>query len=161
MFMAGAWIAAIAACIVSLTTGYTSGVYGYSTMDQQAAVLDELERLVKIGATGSSRVLVDISPDRVLSLVTPSAALPGQTLRMYTAGGKVRLTDAAGSPWPEGLLPVGQWVELADMDSDLAGEGGMSPAFIESAEYDAEAGEWRIEFEGERSLADLLKVQAG
>ena len=45
---------------VTLTTGYTSGVYGYSTMDQQAAVLDELERLVKIGATGSSRVPVDI-----------------------------------------------------------------------------------------------------
>lgn len=146
---------------VTLTTGYTSGVYGYSTMDQQAAVLDELERLVKIGATGSSRVLVDISPDRVLSLVTQPTALPGQTLRMYTAGGKVRLTDAAGSPWPAGLLPVGLWVELADMDSDLAGEGGMSPAFVEAAEYDAEAGEWRIEFEGERSLADLLKVQAG
>ena len=32
------------------------------------------------------------------------------------------------------------------MDSDLAGEGGMSPAFVEAAEYDAEAGEWRIEF---------------
>lgn len=146
---------------VTLTSGFASGVYGYSTMDQQAAVLDELERLVKIGATGNSRVLVDISPDRVLSLVTQPAALPGQTLRMYTAGGKVRLTDAAGSPWPVGLLPVGLWVELADMDSDLAGEGGMSPAFIESAEYDAVAGEWRIEFEGERSLADLLKVQAG
>lgn len=146
---------------VTLTTGYTSGVYGYSTMDQQAAVLDELERLVKIGATGGSRVLVDISPDRVLSLVTQPTALPGQTLRMYTAGGKVRLTDAAGSPWPVGLLPVGLWVELADMDSDLAGEGGMSPAFVEAAEYDAEAGEWRIEFEGERSLADILKVQAG
>ena len=138
--------------LVTLSTGFTSGVNGYSTMDQQAAVLDELERLVKIGATSNSRVLVDLSPDRVL---------PGQTLRMYTAGGKVRLTDAAGSPWPEGLLPVGLWVELADMDSDLAGEGGMSPAFVEAAEYDAESGDWRIEFEGERSLADILKVQAG
>ncbi len=147
--------------LVTLSTGFTSGVNGYSTMDQQAAVLDELERLTKIGATSNKRVLVDISPDRVLSLITQSAALPGQTLRMYTAGGKVRLTDAAGSPWPAGLLPVGLWVELADMDSDLAGEGGMSPAFVEAAEYDAEAGEWRIEFEGERSLADLLKVQAG
>ena len=52
-------------------------------------------------------------------------------------------------------------LRLADMDSDLAGEGGMSPSFIEAAEYDAESGDWRIEFEGERSLADILKVQAG
>lgn len=147
--------------LLTLATGFTSGVNGYSTMDQQAAVLDELERLVKIGGASNSRVLVDVSPDRVLSLVTQPTALPGQTLRMYTAGGKVRLTDAAGSPWPEGLLPVGLWVELADMDSDLAGEGGMSPAFVEAAEYDAESGDWRIEFEGERSLADLIKVQQG
>jgi hypothetical protein len=146
---------------MTLATGYTSGVNGYPTMDQQAAVSDELDRLTKIGASGGARVLADVSPDLVLRLATQPAAVPGETLRMFAAGGKVRLTDAAGSPWPAGMLPAGMWVELADLDSDLAGEGGLSPAFVETAEYDAESGGWRIEFEGERTLLDMLKVQAG
>jgi hypothetical protein len=52
-------------------------------------------------------------------------------------------------------------VELADIDSDLTAVGGLSPAFIEEATYDPAANSWDIRFEGERSLADLLKVQAG
>jgi hypothetical protein len=146
---------------VTLATGYLSGVNGYPTMDQQAAVSDELARLTGIGATAGARVLVSVSPDLVLRLTTQPTATPGETLRMFTAGGRVRLTDAAGSPWPRGLLPAGSWAELADLDSDLAGEGGLSPAFVEAAEYDADGDEWRIEFEGERTLLDILRVQAG
>ena len=47
------------------------------------------------------------------------------------------------------------------MDSDLQAVGGLSPAFIEEATYDPQADSWDILFEGERSLLDMLKVQAG
>jgi hypothetical protein len=146
---------------LSLAGGFASGVNGYPTMDSQATVADELERLTKIGAAGGARVLADVGPDLVLRLSTQAAAVPGETLRLLAGEGKLRITDAAGSAWPGGLLPVGRWAELADMDSDLAGEGGLSPAFLDAVEYDAESDSWTVEFEGERSLLDMLKVQAG
>jgi hypothetical protein len=78
-----------------------------------------------------------------------------------SVGGRVQLYDAAGSPWPAGILPAGLWVELADIDSDLAAIGGLSPAFVDEATYDPRANSWTISFGGKRTLADMLKVQAG
>jgi hypothetical protein len=81
---------------------------------------------------------------------------------MRTRGGRVELYDAAGGPWPAGILPAGMWCDLADLDSDLTAVGGLSPAFIEEITYDAAANTWEdVVFAGERGLADMLKVQAG
>ena len=123
--------------------------------------LDEFERLVGAGMAGGGRVLWDISPDLMLRLAAQPSATAAQMLSLRTAGGRVALFDSAGSPWPAGILPAGMWVELADIDSDLTAVGGLSPAFIEEATYDPATNGWEISFEGERSLADLLKVQAG
>lgn len=146
---------------VTVQGGFLSGVNGFPTMDSQAVALDELNRLVSVGMSDGKRALLDVSPDLQLQIVAQPAADPATMLTMRTAGGKVALFDSAGSPWPPGILPAGMWVELADIDSDLTAVGGLSPAFIEEATYDPQANSWDISFEGERSLADLLKVQAG
>ena len=146
---------------MTLSGGFTSGVNGYPTMDQRSILSDELDRLVGVGTATGARVLVDVSPDKVLRLKAQTSAVPGETLMLYTADGEKRLTDYAGSPWEPGLLPVGLWVKLADLDSDIAAVGGLSPAFVEEAEYDAESGKWALSFAGERNLADLLKVRQG
>jgi CheY-like chemotaxis protein len=122
---------------------------------------DELERLVSVGMSDGARVLLEVTPDLVLRLTAQPAADPALMLSLRTAGGKVALFDSAGSPWPAGISPAGMWAELADIDSDLTAVGGLSPAFVEEATYDPAANSWDIRFEGERSLADLLKVQAG
>ncbi len=146
---------------VALQTGYLSGVNGHPTTDGQAVALDELERLAAIGTSAGARVLVDITPDLVMRLYSQAGANVSTWVTMRTAGGRVEFFDAAGSPWPRGLLPVGLWAELADIDSDLTAVGGLSPAFLDEVEYDAEANAWTVTFEGERNLADMLKVQAG
>jgi hypothetical protein len=146
---------------VTVQTGFLSGVNGFPTMDAQAVALDELDRLVGVGMSDGRRALLDVSPDLVLRITDQPAADPATMLSLRTAGGKVALYDSAGSPWPPGVLPAGMWAELADIDSDLTAVGGLSPAFIEEATYDPAANSWEIAFEGERSLADLLKVQAG
>ena len=147
--------------VLSLQTGFLSGVNGFPTMDAQAVVLDELDRLTNIGMSDGARVLLEVTPDLVLRLTAQPAADPALMLSLRTAGGKAALFDSAGSPWPAGISPAGMWAELADIDSDLTAVGGLSPAFVEEATYDPAANSWDIRFEGERSLADLLKVQAG
>ena len=146
---------------VTVQTGFLSGVDGYPTMDSRAVALDEFERLVGAGMAGGGRVLWDISPDLMLRLAAQPSATAAQMLSLRTAGGRVQLFDAAGSAWPAGVLPAGMWVELADIDSDLQAVDGLSPAFVEEATYDPRANSWEIAFEAERTLADILKVQAG
>ncbi len=147
---------------VTVDAGFLSGVNGFPTMDARAVAADELERLVGIGTASGARALVDVTQDLRLRLYAQEASATPLRLALRTSGGQVRLYDGAGSPWPAGLLPAGMWVDLADIDSDLAAVGGLSPAFIEEITYDAEANAWRdVVLAGERSLADMLKVQAG
>ncbi len=145
---------------MTLSGGFTSGVNGYPTMDQLAELAAELDRLVKVGTAAGARVLIDVSPDKVLRLKAQTPATPGETLMLYTVNGERRWTDWAGSPWEPGLLPAGMWVRLADLDSDMAADG--SPyEFIEEIEYDAATGTMEPAFAGEINLADLLKVRQG
>jgi hypothetical protein len=146
---------------VTLSGGFVSGVNGFPAMDSRAVVLDELTRLLGVGTASGARALASVTPDLVLRLVAQETASQERMLTLRTAGGKLALYDAAGSPWPPGVLPAGMWVELADVDSDLTAVGGLSPAYVEEATYNAESNSWEIAFEGERSLADLLRVQAG
>jgi len=146
---------------MTLSTGFLAGVDGYPTMDQAAVVVDELERLLAVGTSTGGRILVEVGPDRVLRLTSQPAAVLTNNLLLYTAGATLRLTDAAGSDWEPGDLPVGAWVEFPDLGSNLAALGELSPAFVEEVEFDATAGTWRFIWEGERTVADILKVQPG
>lgn len=146
---------------MTYSLGYTSGVSGYSTMDQIMTVKDEMMRLLSIGTSAGLRIQMEVSPDKNLRLKTqPINPQPQDTLRLSTSNG-IKLTDSVGSDWPQGLLPYGMYVALIDLDADLQVEQGLSPALIEEVEYDAETETWNISFGGERSLADILKVQQG
>lgn len=146
---------------VTIAPGFTTGVLGFTTMDQIAVALDEINRLAAIGTSAGARILIDIGPDRTLRMYSQTRPGPEEILLYYTAGGQKQLANSAGSPWEPGILPLGRWVEFADLDSDLAVVGGLSPAPIAEAGYDATTGQWSLSFDGERSLADLIKVQQG
>lgn len=146
---------------LTLSTGYTASVDGYTYMEGNANALDELERLLAIGTATGERILLDLSPDLAVSLSTRASAATVPNLALYTAQGRQTLTDAVGSAIEPGANVASQWVRLADLDSDLAAEGGLSPAWIEEAEYDATNGQWALTFEGERNIVDILKVQQG
>jgi len=146
---------------VAVQTGFLSGVGGFPTMDGRAFASDELDRLLQVGASSGRRVLAEVTPDLVLRLYEQPAPNVNDMPQLRTAGGKARLFDAAGSPWPAGILPAGLWAELADLDSDLLQVGGLSPVFVDEATYDPQADSWEIALGAKRSLAELLKVQAG
>jgi hypothetical protein len=146
---------------MTVGTGYVASVDGYSYMEAPANALDELERLVGVGTATGTRIMVELSPDLALRLYTRPNALTVPNLNLYTATGKQKLTDAAGTDVEPGAPVAAQWVRLADLDADLAQDGGLSPAWVEEAEYDAGAGTWALTFEGERKLADIIKVQQG
>lgn len=146
---------------LTVQTGFVSGIKGFPTMDARAWAGDELERLLAAGSSTGRRVLVDVSPAFALRLYEQPVANVANMPIVRSVGGRVQLYDAAGSPWPAGILPAGLWVELADIDSDLAAIGGLSPAFVDEATYDPRANSWTISFGGKRTLADMLKVQAG
>ena len=146
---------------VTIAPGFTTGVLGFTTMDQIAVALDEVNRLAAIGTSAGARILIDIGPDRTLRMYSQTRPGPEEILLYFTAGGRKQLANSAGSPWEPGILPLGRWVEFADLDSDLAVVGGLSPAPIAEAGYDATSGQWSLSFDGERSLADLIKVQQG
>jgi len=146
---------------VTAPSGFTTGIYGFTTMDQIAVAGDEINRLAEIGTSTGARILIDISADKALRIYAQTRPNAEEILLYYTANGAKRLTNSAGSMWEPGILPLGRWVEFADLDSDLATVGGLSPAPIAEAEYDAGSGEWSLSFDGERSLADLVKVQQG
>ncbi len=146
---------------ITLSSGYTASVDGWTYMEDAATGLDEIERLVKIGDSSGNRIVVDVSQDLALRLSSKPNAVTVPNLALYTATGKQRLTDVAGTDIEPGANVASQWVRLADLDSDLAAEGGLSPAWIEEAEFDATNKAWALTFEGERSLADIIKVQQG
>lgn len=146
---------------LTLSRGYTSGVYGFSTMDQIAVVKDEVLRLLAIGTSTGLRIQLLVGPDKTIRLRTqPGTPTTHDTLHLSTRD-KVLLTDAVGTEWPKGLLPYGMYVALIDLDTDLQVEQGLSPALATEVEYDAEDEAWSISFGGERSLADILKIQQG
>lgn len=146
---------------LTISSGFTTGVFGFTTMDQIAVAGDEISRLAEIGTATGKRVLLDVGPDRTVRLYAQTTPIAEETLLYYTANGQNRLTNSAGSDWEPGVLPLGRWVEFADLDSDLATAGGLSPAAIAEAEYNAASGQWTLTFDGERTLADLIKVQQG
>lgn len=152
---------AATAQVVNIDSGFISGVNGYPTMEAPAVALNEFTRLISIGTAAGKRILWEVSPDLNLRLFEMPDANPAEMLSVHTAGGKIHLSDSAGSSWSPGILPSGMWAELADLDSDLMAIGNLSPAFIEEARYDSRKDSWEISFEAERSLSDILKVQAG
>jgi hypothetical protein len=146
---------------VTVQTGFLSGVGGFPTMDARAVAADELERLLQVGAASGRRVLIDATPDLVLRLYEQPAPDVTAMPQLRTAGGKARLFDVAGSPWPPEVSPAGLWAELGDIDIDLLAVGGLSPAFIDEATYDPQADSWDVALGKKRGLAEMLKVQAG
>jgi hypothetical protein len=138
------------------------GILSNPTMDQMATGWDAALRLMGVGTSAGERVLLNVTMQGVLRIKTaPVSTGPNNVL--WTQDGVRRLTDSAGTPWEEGVLPHGMWLELGALRGEgSALVGDLTPAFVERAEYDAESGALSdVTFAGAKTLADVLKVQQG
>lgn len=118
----------------------SSGVLERFYREGDATALDEATRLLDGGASNGSRLIAQLTPDRVVRVLT--ATDDGVLNPQLDRDGRLR--GPLGDPWPEGALPVGRWVNLADIPVHIGELASVSPIFVEEAEYDCERGEMRI-----------------
>ena len=109
---------------------------------QIVADVRELATLLEMGTSDGAALLARTYANRAVSVYRKPAA----TAARWTYAGN-RLLDMHGQDAPDGFLPAGEWVHLAD-DAGLGPWAALSPVFVERAEYDATAGRLQIEPEG-------------
>ena len=69
------------------------------------------------------------------------------------------LRDSSGGPWEPGRLPHGKWVTLSGLPTNVDDFVGISPVFIERAEYDCESGKFSaLEPKGAPNPWDVVKL---
>lgn len=136
-----------------------SGLLTYQYRDGSLSALSELEALLAAGATDGRRLLATVTEQRYLQISKEPAA--GDIIHTCQLSLDGKWLDSLGSPWEEGVLPVGKWVEIRDLPPEVANSTRITPFFVESAEFDADAGELRIEPRGAWSGRDSIGVRQG
>ncbi len=110
--------------------------------DGDLRVIDELDALLDMGTSDGYALLARTYANRSVSIYRKPAK--GAARWSYADG---RLLDMHGQPAPDGYLPAGEWVHLAD-GAGLGPWAGLSPVFVDRAEYDAAGGRLTLEPEG-------------
>lgn len=107
-----------------------TGVATNPYRDDDETALDALRKLIDTGMSDGGRLLVTMI-DRVLYVYeepAPSAAL------VLDMDGNLR--QAAGGILPQGLLPIGQWLDVVGLSPATKAALSVSPVLLEEAEYD-------------------------
>lgn len=110
--------------------------------DGELRVIDELDTLLDMGTSDGYALLARTYANRSVSVYRKPAQ---GAARWSYAGGQ--LLDMHGRPAPDGYLPAGEWVHLAD-GAGLGPWAGLSPVFVDRAEFDAAGGRLTLEPEG-------------
>lgn len=105
--------------------------------DQDQTARTELETLMKAGVAGGRRLLSSVSPERVVS-VFEEPVYNSDISPLLTDTGE--LLDQSGGLWEQGRLPHGRWATLTGIPTNVDDFVGLSPVFIEHAEYDCTSG---------------------
>lgn len=132
--------------IASTTIENASSIWDNPECDGDRTGYDEIEKLLDAGQAGGGRLLMTIDQNRVMR-VYAKPTKPGETGApdMYSMSGHVLI--ASGSQRrAEGDLPVGEWLAIERTPRHL----GLSPVFVDAAEYDVERGTITIQPEGSR-----------
>lgn len=142
-----------------LLSGYevrdASGIYKRQFRDQDQTAQVEIENLLKVG-TASSRLLARVAPERVAQVYAEPVADADKNLMLSPLG---RLTDNSGQELEPGRSPVGQWVQLTGVLSNVDELEKISPLFVERAEWDCEQEQFSaLEFKGAENPWEAIRL---
>lgn len=144
---------------VGLSPALATATSGLATLQYQSGdetALAIVEGLLAQGTSTAERLLVAITADRLVHISARPAVGAVPRLLVWRNG---RLEQAQGEPMPAGWLPAATWIHIDDLL--LTGAwAGLSPLFVERAEYSAGQG-LRLETEDQRALSALFGTQQG
>jgi len=145
---------------VSVAVQQASGVYDRQYREGNYTALSELTDLLNRGTTGGQRLIALMWPGtRALRIQTEPVQSVTNNLILRNDG---RFYWPTGAPLAPGVLPVGQWVTLADVPPAINSALRISPVFIEACEYDPSSGRWRpTATRGAQSIYELAKTKTG
>lgn len=136
------------------TTGISTVPYRVGGLTAQA----EVERLVESGYSTGERMLVDVTSDLKLRIKKRPVSSADQNLLMGSDG---RLLNMASAPLEPGVLPAGRWVDIQGIPPNVGALTGLSPFFVERAEFDCTANQLRLEPEGTPDAFSIGDIQPG
>lgn len=110
-----------------------SGVLSNPEQAGDASAYDVVMKLLKVGTASGGRLLAMVDRDRVLRVLVEPVA-PNEP-DVYMLAGYVRL-PSEGQRRLVGELPVGEWLTIERTPAHLV---GLSPAFVDEAEFDGTA----------------------
>lgn len=130
-------------------------------MEGPLTYLDAIEKLIEIGIEDGRRLVAGVSVERLCRVEQAAVSSGNNRLLSVDGEGAVRLLDWAGTGFEDGVLPVGEWVDLVDLPEALTALTGVTPMEVERASWDGRAQALRVEVRGAPRLADLGRIRRG
>lgn len=130
-------------------------IYSRQYRDQDQSAQDEIETLMKAGISSGKRLLASVTPDRVVHVYDEPVYSDASGLLANDGS----LRDVTGGEWPSGKLPHGTWLTLTGVPANVDAFSGISPVFIDRAEFDCSSGKFSaLEPKGAVNPWDVVKL---
>lgn len=123
-----------------------TGIATNQYRDNDLTALKEAQKLLAQGDSTGRRIMVTVTPDRVVRIWPEPAATSGLLNRI--AGGQIK--HALGGPYPRGWLPVGEWVTIDNIPASINNRLRLSPRFVDEAEYNVASDDLKLNFKARR-----------
>ena len=145
---------------LTVTVQQASGIYDRQYRAGDYTALSELTDLIERGAAGGQRLIAPMWPEtRAIHIQAEPTSAPNTDLLLRSDG---RFYWPSGAPLEPGVLPVGQWVTLADVPPSANSAVRVSPVFFAACEYDPRTGRLRpTATRGAPGLYELAKTKSG
>jgi hypothetical protein len=132
-----------------------SGTYTKRNRADRVTAKEEIENLLDQGTSANKRLMAKIiSRSKVVLWQEP---IPNVTTDLLLRDNG-NLYYPGGQRLEAGLLPVAQWVRIADIPTGDA-YASVSPFFVDAIEYDADSAGWQITPKGNDDEFDLATIQ--
>lgn len=135
-----------------------SGIDSNQYREGDTSALDEVTDLLDMGASNDARLAAIVTVDRTLRVSAASSWSFDITAYLHDDG---KLYTNEGMPWEHGRLPVGEYVHLQDVPSLVGEFVGVTPFYVQRAEYDVETGVTMLEPLGSSSPWEIGIVRQG
>lgn len=123
------------------STGLATNQY----RDNDLTALSEAQKLIGQGDSSGRRIMVSVTPERVVRIAPEPT--PGALLNRINNGA---IRHALGGPYPRGWLPVGEWLSIDNLPASVNNRLGLSPRFVDEAEYNVKSDELTLRFKARR-----------
>jgi hypothetical protein len=122
-----------------------AGIATNQYRDNDLTALAEAQKLLGQGDSSGRRIMVSVTPERV-ARIAPEPT-PGALLNRINKGA---IRHALGGPYPRGWLPVGEWLSIDNLPASVNNRLGLSPRFVDEAEYNVKSDELTLRFKARR-----------